>query len=53
MDTLVLVLRYGFLVALVVEAALIGRALFGMLREKARAASADQSSVASAAAAEE
>ncbi len=53
MDTLVLVLRYGFLVALAVEAALIGRALFGMLREKARAASSDQSTVVSAAPAEE
>lgn len=38
MDTLALVLRYGFLVALLVEAALIGRALFALLREKARSA---------------
>lgn len=40
MDTFATIVRYGFLVALLVEAALIGRAFFGMLREKARAAAA-------------
>jgi hypothetical protein len=40
MEILIYILKYGFLVALVVEAALIGRALVGMVREKARAAAA-------------
>lgn len=38
MEILINILKYGFLVALTVEAALIGRALVGMVREKARAA---------------
>jgi hypothetical protein len=38
MDTLALLLRYGFLAALLIEAVLVGRALLAMLREKARAA---------------
>ena len=40
MELFALLLRYGFLVALVVEALFVGRALFAMLREKARAAAA-------------
>jgi hypothetical protein len=40
MDTIIFILKYGFLIALAVEAALIGRALVGMVREKARAAAA-------------
>lgn len=38
METLAYVLRYGFVAALAVEFFLIGRALVGMAREKARAA---------------
>jgi hypothetical protein len=38
MDILLYLLKYGFLVALTVEAVLIGRALVGMVRAKARAA---------------
>ena len=37
MDTLALLLRYGFLAALLIEAVFVGRALLAMLREKARA----------------
>lgn len=37
METLALILRYGFLAALLIEAVLVGRALLAMLREKARA----------------
>jgi hypothetical protein len=40
MDTLALLLRYGFLAALLIEALLVGRALLAMLREKARASAA-------------
>ncbi len=40
METFALIVRYSFLVALLVEAVLIGRAFFGLLREKARAAAA-------------
>jgi hypothetical protein len=40
METLIYILKYGFLVALGVEVVLIGRALVGMVREKARAAAA-------------
>jgi hypothetical protein len=40
MELLALVLRYGFLAALLIEAALVGRALYAMLREKARASEA-------------
>lgn len=46
MDTFTTVLRYGFLLALAVEALLLGRAFWGLLREKATAppaAPADQS----------
>lgn len=53
MDTLALVLRYGFLVALLVEAVLIGRALFAMLREKAVAQRPSPSNVEASAAVEE
>jgi hypothetical protein len=38
MDILIAVLKYGFVVALAVEAALVGRALFRLAREKARPA---------------
>ena len=40
MDTLALLLRYGFLAALLIEALLVGRALLAMLRERARASAA-------------
>jgi hypothetical protein len=40
MDTFALLLRYGFLAALLIEALLVGRALLALLREKARAAAA-------------
>jgi hypothetical protein len=53
METLAFVIRYGFLVALIVEAVLLGRAFFGMLREKAVAAPAGQTSAGGAASAEE
>lgn len=39
MDTLVLIVRYGLLVALAVEAVLIGRAFLGLVRAKALATS--------------
>lgn len=48
MDTLSFVIRYGFLVALLVEAVLLGRAFFGMLREKAVAVPAGQNSAGGA-----
>jgi hypothetical protein len=38
MDILLAVLRYGFAAVLVVEAALVGRALFSLAVEKARPA---------------
>lgn len=38
MYTVALVVRYGFLVALAVEAVLIGRAFLGLMREKAMTA---------------
>jgi hypothetical protein len=38
MDIVITVLRYGFAVALLVEAALVGRALFRLAVEKARPA---------------
>lgn len=38
MEILATVLRYGFVTVLAVEAVLIGRALFTLAREKARAA---------------
>lgn len=38
MDILLAVLRYGFAVALVVEAVIVGRALFRLAVEKARPA---------------
>jgi hypothetical protein len=43
MDTLAVVLRYGFVLALLVEAVLIGRAFWGLLqtRATARAAAAE------------
>lgn len=39
METFATIVRYGFLAALAIEAVLIVRALIGLLREKARAAS--------------
>lgn len=53
METFALVVRYGFLVALLVEAVILGRAFFGMLREKAVAAPAGQGNAEGAAPAEE
>ncbi|MBO9324706.1 MAG: hypothetical protein J7463_04540 [Roseiflexus sp.] len=38
METVVYVVKYGFIVALVVELALIARAIINVAREKARAA---------------
>jgi hypothetical protein len=38
MDIVIAVLRYGFAAVLVVEAVLVGRALFGLAVEKARPA---------------
>lgn len=38
MYTLALIVRYGFLVALAIEAILIARAFLGLMREKATAA---------------
>jgi len=38
MDTVIAVLRYGFAATLVVEAILVGRALFTLAVEKARPA---------------
>jgi hypothetical protein len=52
MDTFATILRYGFLVALLVEALLVGRAFFAMLREKARAAAPAQPAPDAAAAEE-
>jgi hypothetical protein len=40
METFALLVRYGFLVALIVEAVILGRAFFGMLRAKAMPAPA-------------
>lgn len=40
MEILVLCLKYGFVVALAIEGLLIGRALFSLAAEKARAAAA-------------
>ncbi len=40
METIIFILKYGFLIALTIEAVLVGRALVGMVREKARAAEA-------------
>jgi hypothetical protein len=40
MDTFAFIVRYAFVAALLIEAAIVGRAFFGMLREKARAATA-------------
>lgn len=53
MDTLAIVLRYGFLAALLVEAVLLGRAFLGMLREKAVGSPTGQASAEDAAPAEE
>lgn len=53
METVALVVRYGFLVALAVEALILGRAFYAMLREKAVAAPAGQGSAEGAAPAEE
>lgn len=36
MYTLALILRYGFVVALIIEAILIARAFLGLMREKAK-----------------
>ncbi|MFV9503171.1 MAG: hypothetical protein AB4911_01255 [Oscillochloridaceae bacterium umkhey_bin13] len=35
METLAFVVRYGFVLALVIEAVVLGRAMFGLLRAKA------------------
>ncbi|NJN16811.1 MAG: hypothetical protein HC822_11350 [Oscillochloris sp.] len=46
MEILVTVLKYGFIAVLAVEAILVGRALVGMVRERAQdAASPDVSAV--------
>lgn len=37
MDTLSFVVRYGFVLALVIEAAILGRAFLAMLLQKAKA----------------
>ncbi len=37
METFALIVRYGFLVALAIEAVIVGRAFLGLMREKALA----------------
>lgn len=50
METAFSLLKYGFIVALAIEGLLIGRALFTLAVEKARAASAPPQAAPSAAA---